>query len=615
MADTLYKVVVDLSTQGDLAKGLDATHGKLGKIESAWGKIGEAGSSFASNLNDAFSGAVEKAGDLAAGFAKMAVAGGIAAATYGVMHLNNELEQTAISMGAIFNAQGFSGGDFDKAMTMAADQVTKMKQDIRTLPGDLGQLAAIMTTIATPAAQGGASPDDIRKTAGRSMLVGRIMQVPPEMVAREMANLLAGRAGSHNILGSRMGFIGDKAHALHEADPAERFKMVNAEMAKFDAAAGRLGTSWVALSTTIKDDVKYMFLADATAPLFEGMKKSLAEVHAWAEHNRAGISAMTGRLGEGLKHAWEVGTEEIVKWGPAIQSFAHDAFAEMHSLWTAVGPLISHAAEALRSALADGTALSKIESILKLYGAVKLGGMVGPGMMSGGGGLLKMAMGAGSTAAEGGPAGMAIGLAGAAAAAIALAAAAGTAAAVMDKGSDVHELAVAEVERLGAAFSKFGDTLSVNVLPMVERWAVDLTGKVATVFETLNDPIDAFRNALYSLGPQMSWLANVIHDYHRKGMLDTTDDAAPKVDRDFDVTENMAGRKAGQLTAIATAAAAAVGAKGGKGGTNIQKVEITVSSNQDPSRIARLVFSEMAALSRNPTASRAVPNFSANRTR
>jgi hypothetical protein len=46
----------------------------------------------------------------------------------------------------------------------------------------------------------------------------------------------------------------------------------------------------------------------------------------------------------------------------------------------------------------------------------------------------------------------------------------------------------------------------------------------------------------------------------------------------------------------------------GGGGTNIQKVEIVVTSNQDPERIARLTVEKLKDLSRYPTSSRFAPN-------
>jgi hypothetical protein len=55
------------------------------------------------------------------------------------------------------------------------------------------------------------------------------------------------------------------------------------------------------------------------------------------------------------------------------------------------------------------------------------------------------------------------------------------------------------------------------------------------------------------------------------------------------------------------------GAGGGGGGVNVHKVEIVVTSNQDPNRIARVVESHLAALSRFRKSSPYSPNFSATR--
>ena len=50
--------------------------------------------------------------------------------------------------------------------------------------------------------------------------------------------------------------------------------------------------------------------------------------------------------------------------------------------------------------------------------------------------------------------------------------------------------------------------------------------------------------------------------------------------------------------------------RGGGGGTNIQKVEIVVTSNQDPSRVARATVDELGKLASFRRSSRYVPNYS-----
>ena len=70
------------------------------------------------------------------------------------------------------------------------------------------------------------------------------------MIPREMAMLLAGRAGSHNVLGQRLGFTGDKAHALQQMAPEERLKAINTELDRYSAATDRFSHTFVANWTT-----------------------------------------------------------------------------------------------------------------------------------------------------------------------------------------------------------------------------------------------------------------------------------------------------------------------------------------------------------------------------
>ena len=211
-------------------------------------------------------------------------------------------------------------------MGLAGDQVAKMKQDVRTLPGDLGQLAAIMTTIATPAAQSGSSPDDIRKLAGRSMLVGQILRIDQATTAREMAELLSGRAGAHNILGTRLGFVGDKAKELNADSPAKRMSEVNVQLAKFGPAAEAFGHSWVSIFTTFKDDIKYSLLAPASSPLFAAVKQSMVDADGWFIRNKDTIAGWSHYLGTRVADAWRDGMLTFERWWPSLVSFTENAY-------------------------------------------------------------------------------------------------------------------------------------------------------------------------------------------------------------------------------------------------------------------------------------------------
>jgi hypothetical protein len=74
-------------------------------------------------------------------------------------------------------------------------------------------------------------------------------------------------------------------------------------------------------------------------------------------------------------------------------------------------------------------------------------------------------------------------------------------------------------------------------------------------------------------------------------------------------------REAGEGMADALSKRATVrpGAGGGGGGVHVARVEITVATNQDPNRIARIVAGHLADLARYRKSSAYVPNFSASR--
>jgi hypothetical protein len=56
-----------------------------------------------------------------------------------------------------------------------------------------------------------------------------------------------------------------------------------------------------------------------------------------------------------------------------------------------------------------------------------------------------------------------------------------------------------------------------------------------------------------------------------------------------------------------------MGAGGGGGGVHVDRVEITVSGNQDPNRVARVIASHLSDLARYRKSSPYVVNFSASR--
>ena len=641
MSDTVYRVLIDYELRGDVDRPIARATGKLGELDRANRNVGSALSnlggklaSFGGAVAEAFTSAVERVGSLGAAVAGMGVVAAFAGITYGATHLNSELEQTNLSLAAIFQAQGYTA-NFTDAMSLAADEVGKMKQDVKSLPGDLGQLAAIMKTIATPGAQAGLSPDAIRQLSGRAMLVGGIEQLPPELVARELAQLLSGRAGAHNILGTRLGLIGARAQSFNAESASQRAADVGKEFDRFGPAADAFGRSFFANWTTFKDAVKYTLLAPVTSPLFESIKRTVVEVNTWFEENKVEVSVWAEYIGGRLAGAFEWGKAKVLEWWPAMEAFASQAYGRLVGLWKELEPIVGHVAESIKQSLGDGSALDRVESILKLYGVLKVGQMAAPfasGAFSvgkaavglfgegagaaGAGGALAAGEGAGGLLAAAAPLAIALG---------AVAAAAyGANEALDDTSFAFHTTAFDLWTDAKGKMSEATDELSIRfrdvsenvgglLKPALEDAGMVALGAVdlwANAMKFGVDHIDLFAAQLgATLGPLGTFMSLLLTPH-----LHTAADTFTS-NRDYELSPGTFVKAMSDSFAdTQKKLAPKPGAGGGGGGTHIQKVEIVVSTNEEPSRIARRVVDMIADIGRHPTASRYAHNFSRART-
>lgn len=625
---TTYLVDIEMRTKGDLGLGKanDLT-GKVGSLKKGFDEVREV----AGNVGDLFTGLVEKAAHFAMHAGMIGGAAGIAAVTYGVVGLNQELENTNISLAAIFNAQGFAK-DFNEGLALASDTVAKMKQDVKTLPGDLGQLASIFKTIATPGAQAGANVDTLRKMAGQTLMVGGVMGLDNEQSARQMAMLLGGRAGARNILGARMGFIGDAAKELNAMAPEERLAKVQEALAKYQPAMDAYAHSFVGMFTTLKDNIKYSVLTPATQPLFESVKDSLEKINSWFDRNSDKVGFWARRVGDELQKAFYLGVSAVERWYPAIRDFAVNAYGEILNIWQRIQPAVDRVGESVRSFMSDTTAIDKIGHVLELYAAIKVGGTVASGIggaVQFGGGLAMISKGLGlggaaAGAVGGAEAGAVAGgaeLAGAGVGAVVgetaaalgpLGIAAALAAvefyganhAISDSTSFMHDTAVSQMSGLRDEWSKLKDTASSSwlgiktafeaVKPALESVA-DIMGTVM-VFEA--------RAAAYTLNTFLAPLRGIAdilgfhagdEDQVAKAKTEPVEHLYGQMQKTFDTASNK--RKLEHP---------------GGGTTNI-KVEIVATSNADPNRVAKLVFNEFINLRRHSKTSPDIPNWSTMR--
>src|SRR5579883_673228 len=266
-ADVTYKVEIELSTKGNLARELGGLGGRADALDSAFAKIGAT-----------LDSAIDRAASLVSTMAKIGAVGAGAAITYGVVKLNNELEKTQIALGAIFKANNLTS-DIEGGIGLAGGVMKDMRRDAAALPGEFKDLVGIFKTVSVPGFQAGASIDELRKLSAHAMAVSAVVGLPMEQTARELAMLMEGRAGAHNVLGMRLaGLGGDRAEAFNKLPAAERLAAVRADLEKFAPAIEAYSHSFEGLSSTLIDNAK-RFLGAATLPLFDRIKTALSDAN------------------------------------------------------------------------------------------------------------------------------------------------------------------------------------------------------------------------------------------------------------------------------------------------------------------------------------------------
>jgi len=657
MADTKYTVEVEVKTTGDFegkvpgmldkaGRHADTFESKLGQIRGGFEKLASA----SAGMMAPFDAVAHKVLDLGVGLAKLGAAAGIGIATYAVTKLNNELERTQISMASIMNANDMSTGGIQGAMKAAGDQMVKMRKDAAALPGEFGDLANIMRTVMIPGSHAGMNADSLRELSAKTMAAGAVAGLPMDMVAREMAQLMEGRAGAHNVLGMRlMGLSGDSAEKFNKSAAPDRAKMIGESLDKFAPSIEVFKESYEGLSSTFLDNVK-QFIGVATGPLFGRVKEALKDINAWFDKNGTTWKAWAEVVGEHFTAAFDFARSSIEKWGPTVFSFANNAYSKIVEVWQKVEPIVERIGSKAAAFMSDPQAWDKIERVAKLYAELKIAqmaispvGSVVTGGMSVAGSLTQMgafggAGGAGAAAGAGGVGGGAAGGAlagGGIAAAGALIGVVGAMHAIEDESSLFHGIVVENWSVLKQNWSVLmADTATAGMgligalTPLAEVLGVAVVGAANVAVYALEGLIGPLADLARIMGfvrpAGMRGREGAYNDAERaeyeRGYGDNrtlAEKAAAREQMDI-IAQGIGGPKGGSLmdkinasTAQDRKEASAKGKHPGGGGTNIQKVEIVLTSNSEPSRIARMVLSEIQNIQRHPKVSRDVPNYSA----
>jgi hypothetical protein len=299
-------------------------------------------------------------------------------------------------------------------------------------------------------------------------------------------------------------------------------------------------------------------------------------------------------------------------------AFVENASTRVSSIWERISPMLERAGDALKKALSDPGTFDRIESVLKLYAAVKIGGAVMPGLAGAAGSALEAgaASGMGIAALAGSAA-----IAGAAVAVLG-AAVYGAVDNLTDSTKQYHTLATEQMGSISTEFDKLKASVTDNngvVMKVTDALGVGLLVAVNESIKSLNYWSGEVMKSYEFMAAPWKALANQVvpgdlgdDPADARGRYTFQDDQTQK-NGEFAATFNLFNKSLNEIGGRADDERAKTKPVNGGGGTTIQKVEIVVSSNQDPSRIARAVEDRLANVSRNPTSSRMVRNWSAVR--
>lgn len=364
-------------------------------------------------VKNAFSSAGAAMDSFVASGAKMvgiagaiALGGAIHGIKTGLVDINAHVEQTEIGFATIFNMLGKTG--IEGGLTLAKGLISDIRKDAKDLPGEFKDFVGMAQTLSAPLINAGKGVEDIRNLTRQTVVSASALQVPFEQAAREMAMLVEGRAGTHNLLGMRLGI---NAHTMVEgangaktefnkASTADRLKLIQELLAKGDESLQKFSKSWEGLSSSAIDAVKQL-LGRATMPLFEKLKLDLEKINNLLGSRNAGDFA--DMVGDALVRGHDYAIEAVDyihgRW-VEIRDVGRELIEDLKKGWQFIEPYAKKAAE------------HPVETIKSL--ALLRGGLAaGQGAMSLAGNplvgdMLKGIMKGGGAAAEGGVGGSAI---------------------------------------------------------------------------------------------------------------------------------------------------------------------------------------------------------------
>lgn len=620
-------------------------------------------SHFGGSMTDAFSqitnnaAAVFLGNALTAGFHKA-----MEGIREGVVGINAEMQKLEIGIATTFNVQ--TGKPFEDMLGKSREFVAQMRKDAAALPGEFSELVGIFRSAVSSGMDAGLSAEQIRRLSSNAMVAGKTLGLESDQVGRELSQLFQGRAGGHNVFGRGLGIdtntMVDGKH-FNEADASKRADFIEQKMAKFAPAIEYYEKTWDAQTSTMIDRGKQL-LGNFTTPLFEELTKTLADLNAYMDANGSDWMEKAKQYGTTLAGWFRSAKETLLEWWPAVSTFFENMAQAFRDIWNAnkdaIGGLLSGLGDLAKGLLSDPATIDKLIVLGQLWVGAKVGGgLVGSfgsalsdmNYAFGESGRAVGAFGEKAVLANDSLGGMIGSMDSSAASFASVIAKAGALALIFGSltaviGTLISAIGTIKADRrqtVGAWEKEFdgatGASLerSVGALNQFEQaqrkmaaWDNKGAEEMAAALE--KKALDgsggealAARLAAQQIRAQLEGTSNsedqkTFNELRTRLYSRQVETQSKELHAGGDMFEQMMkdrplqydlDRKAAKEEIRKAAKDLAQHAKKGGGNQVINKIEMTISSNQSPGQIARAVLDEVAKLRRRPVASPGVPGY------
>jgi hypothetical protein len=340
----------------------DAASGPILRVGQAAEKSGRdlnAFKSAAAGIGSLMDGAAKAMLAFGAAGAAIGAGGFIAAMKSGLVDVNAKLEDTTNSFATIFNTLGASAS-FAGGLDMAKDLIGKIREDAAALPGEFQDFVGVAQTLSAPLAKMGLGVEEIREaTKGAVLLSAGVYADQAGGIAtggREIAELLRGRAGGHNRLGTTLGITVDTmvdGKKWNEASDAARYKALLGYLEKAKDGTKTYERSWSSMVGTLTSNTRALF-GRATEPLFEKIKDGLVRTNGLLSSSK--LTHIADDIGKGLVYAYEQAAKMALfvgdHWGE-IRASGVRFVDRLESAFVRIQPIAENIARLMGNALQD----------------------------------------------------------------------------------------------------------------------------------------------------------------------------------------------------------------------------------------------------------------------